>query len=290
MEMNVYDAVVYESLDGSMKLTSYDEELDSVTGPILLGPGPVIGGTGLDLSEEQQQVGGWNTVDMTDPTQVIMVSSAATFAFEEISKQINTKLEYIGYRNVRNQVVNGIRYRFDLVCTQFDMETAFDAIVYLAPGKDEQGQLQYTLEDFTQLYIRVDPNQKSSVDNKKNDPSNLDFTICGDGNMLINQFSTTVWPPKKGEMCLLSFKGTTENIIDAGHWTVTMTWNGAIVTKETGQLCDTLDSDCPTHANTIGGTIAFKMPDVMESGIYNIKIQAKNDDNLLLCYEIPFNI
>ena len=118
----------------------------------------------------------------------------------------------------------------------------------------------------------------------------LPYKSCGDGTLVIQDLNVEPFPLQKSVDSTLSVHGILKDKISAGQYSITVNVDGLQLYSKSGDLCALDQSICPQSAGQKTIVKNFSIPSLAPSGTYNAKVEMNNDNQLIACYTISFDL
>eukprot|EP00461_Guttulinopsis_vulgaris_P002125 UN02126 len=120
----------------------------------------------------------------------------------------------------------------------------------------------------------------------------VDFTDCASGSFVtLKQFEANVWPPVKEQEFTLKTSAVANKEITEGQWTMTTSWSGMQVDKQSGPLSNFGDISLPIKEGQFQFVNVGTIPSASPSGQYTLTTKAQTSDGQdIFCYKINFKL
>ena len=118
----------------------------------------------------------------------------------------------------------------------------------------------------------------------------LSYKSCGDGTLVIQDLSVEPFPLQKSVDSTLSVHGILKENVDAGQYSITVSVDGLQLYSKSGDICALDQSICPQSAGEKTIVKNFSIPSLAPSGSYTADIKMNNNDQLIACYKLSFDL
>jgi hypothetical protein len=118
----------------------------------------------------------------------------------------------------------------------------------------------------------------------------LPYKSCGDGTLVIQDLNVEPFPLQKSVDSTLSVHGMLKDKISAGQYSITVSVDGLQLYSKSGDLCALDQSICPQSAGEKTVVKNFSIPSLAPSGSYTADIKINNNDQLIACYMLSFDL
>lgn len=120
----------------------------------------------------------------------------------------------------------------------------------------------------------------------------VEYTDCAPGSLItLKGFDATMWPPQKEAEFTMTTTGIATQAVTEGEWTVTSSWAGMVVDKQTGPLANWGDVSLPIQQGQIVIKNSGVMPGNAPAGAYTMTTKAVTASGQdIFCYKMTFKL